>query len=111
MLALKPLKPSKVGVLYMKLYFDTFYSDLEFIKEVAKKPESEIFSKFWDIKISGGDVMAIEKLMIFIWTSAVILGVLGCFLVDVTPTGRVFIAGQIILGVVGLIREIVLIAK
>lgn len=37
MLALKPLKPSEVGVLYMKLYFDTFYSDLEFIKEVAKK--------------------------------------------------------------------------
>lgn len=55
--------------------------------------------------------MAIEKLMIFIWTLAVILGVLGCFLVGVTPTGRVFIAGQIILGVVGLIREIGLIAK
>lgn len=30
----------------MKFYFDTFESDLEFIKEIAKKQESEIFSKF-----------------------------------------------------------------
>lgn len=55
--------------------------------------------------------MAIEKLMIFFWTLAVILGVFGCFLVDVTPTGRVFIVGQVVLGVVGLIREISLITK
>lgn len=55
--------------------------------------------------------MAIEKLMIFIWTLAVIFGVLGCFLVGLTPTGRVFVVGQIALGLVGLIREIGLIAK